>query len=294
MNWFEVDKGGLAKLFERRGKAFVVTEPIQNAWDTNAKHVDVKLVPVPGKPRVLIEVVDDDPDGFANMAHAFTLFAESAKKGDATKRGRFNLGEKLVLALCDEATITSTRGSVHFSAEGRQESRRKRDQGSSFAGTMRMTREEFAEVLAVVSTLIPPEGVETFINGEPLRARAPLATIEATLPTEIADEEGVLRRRERRTTLRVYEPLSGETASVYELGIPVVETGDRYHVDVGQKVPLSLERDNLPPAYLRSLRVLVLNAMAGRVEDANAAWVREALGDERASDDAVKRIMDIR
>lgn len=26
---------------------------------------------------------DDSPDDFADLAHAFTLFAESAKKGDA-------------------------------------------------------------------------------------------------------------------------------------------------------------------------------------------------------------------
>jgi 3-(3-hydroxy-phenyl)propionate hydroxylase len=32
----------------------------------------------------------------SDLTHAFTLFAESAKKGDAEKRGRFNLGEKLV------------------------------------------------------------------------------------------------------------------------------------------------------------------------------------------------------
>jgi hypothetical protein len=32
------------------------------------------------------------------------------------------------------------------------------------------------------------------------------------------------------------------------MGIPVVETGDRWHVDVAQKVPLNFDRDNLPPA----------------------------------------------
>jgi hypothetical protein len=37
MQWFDVDKQGLAKLLERRGKAFAIMELIQNAWDTNAK-----------------------------------------------------------------------------------------------------------------------------------------------------------------------------------------------------------------------------------------------------------------
>ena len=54
--------------------------------------------------------------------------------------------------------------------------------------------------------------------------------------------------------------MSGETATLYEMGIPVVETGDRYHVDVQQKVPLNMDRDNVTPAYLRAIRVAVLNA----------------------------------
>ncbi len=31
--WFNVDKKGLAKLLEQRGKAFAVFELVQNAWD---------------------------------------------------------------------------------------------------------------------------------------------------------------------------------------------------------------------------------------------------------------------
>jgi len=35
---FEVDPQGLAKLLERRGKAFALFELIQNAWEIVAKH----------------------------------------------------------------------------------------------------------------------------------------------------------------------------------------------------------------------------------------------------------------
>ena len=31
--WFEVDKQGLAKILERKGKEFALMELIQNAWD---------------------------------------------------------------------------------------------------------------------------------------------------------------------------------------------------------------------------------------------------------------------
>lgn len=54
--------------------------------------VDVTLTRVPGTRRVTLTVVDDAPLGFANLSHAYTIFAESKKKGDPGKRGRFNMG----------------------------------------------------------------------------------------------------------------------------------------------------------------------------------------------------------
>lgn len=41
--------------------------------------------PVEGKP------LDDDPDGFRDLRHAFTVFAESDKKTDATKRSPMSI-----------------------------------------------------------------------------------------------------------------------------------------------------------------------------------------------------------
>jgi hypothetical protein len=59
--------------------------------------------------------------------------------------------------------------------------------------------------------------------------------------------------------------------SLYEMGLPIVETGDQWHVSVAQKVPLNRDRNNVKPAYLRAIRTLVLNAMHDRLteDDAN-------------------------
>src|ERR1039458_2432774 len=103
--WFEVDKAGLAKLMAGRFKAFVLYELLQNAWDQNVTRVDVTVTAAQGVRAALITVTDDDPDGFADLRDAYTLFAESRKKGNAAQRGRFNLGEKLVLALAKSAWI---------------------------------------------------------------------------------------------------------------------------------------------------------------------------------------------
>ena len=108
---FEVSKEGLKQLLERKDKSFIVTELVQNSWDEDGSRVDVVLVALDDDVdtyRLVVE--DDDPEGFTNITHAYTLFAESEKKSDASKRGRFNLGEKLVIAACERAEISTTTG----------------------------------------------------------------------------------------------------------------------------------------------------------------------------------------
>ncbi len=298
--WFEVDKEGLAKLLERKGKEFVLYELIQNSWDTAAKSVEVTLKPNGGEYRgqairgyAELVVVDDHPDGWKDLAHAWTLFAESNKKGDAEKRGRFNLGEKLVLSLCRTARIETVTGGVAFDATGRHTFRSKRTSGSSFTALVRMNQDELAAMTAAVFKLIPPPGVSTCFNGTNLPARTPLRRIEATLPTEIADADGILRRTARKTVVEVYAPNEGETPSIYEMGIPVVETGDKWHYNIFQKVPLNADRDNVTPAYLREVRTLVLNEMYREVtkEDATESWVRDASEDEDVSPAAIEHVV---
>jgi hypothetical protein len=283
---FVVDKKGLAKLLERKGKSFAIVELIQNAWDedTTTVHVTLEKQPAKGDRDDLWKLVveDDNPEGFKDLAHAYTLFAESAKKGDATKRGRFNLGEKLVIAVCEIAQISTTKGTVRFIGDNREMRQKTREAGSEFLGFMRLTDAEAAEIEAVVRTLLPPEGIETTFNLSDIEPRVPVRTFEATLKTEIADAEGRLKPTTRKTKVEVYEPLHGETASIYEMGIPVVETGDRWHVNVLQKVPLPYDRDNVPPGYLRDVRVAVLNACHDLIteDDARQGWVAHAMEDK--------------
>ena len=307
MEWFTVSKAGLAKLLDRRGKQFVLYELIANGWDQKVTTVKVSLTKQSRVATITVE--DDDPNGFMDLSHAWTLFAESEKKQDATKRGRFNVGEKLVLALCTEAEILTTTGGVRFDDTGRHTLRRKREAGSVFTGKVRMTNKEFDECVLAIRRLIPPANiVTTFVSDRNdfslvdehehvLPVRTPIAQFEATLPTEIADAEGVLRRSARKTTVSVYEPLEDEVGTLYEMGIPVVPTGDTYHVDIGQKVPLNIDRDNVQPAYLRDVRTLVLNAVHERIHDqetANTSWVRDALSDENIAEEAIQTVVKLR
>lgn len=288
--WFEVDRGGLSKLMARRGKGFIVAELIQNAWDeAGVTSVTVTLERTPGDRQVVLEVVDDSPNGFEDLTQAFTLFATSRKLTDPTARGRFCLGEKLSLAMATEARIISTTGGWVFGEKGRTKTRERRERGTSVQLRLPMTREEVDACGDLVRRLLPPPHIRTTFNGEQLAARAIAFSTEQSLTTEIADAEGGLRPTKRRTRIDILRTQEGEEGWLFEMGIPVVATGDRYHVDVAQKVPLNMERDNVPPAFLRAIRTITLNLVHAEIdpESANATWAREALSDPNVTADAV-------
>jgi hypothetical protein len=297
-SWFEVDRAGLRQLLAHRGPEFALFELVQNAWDElGVTQVDVSVQPKPGRRGVAqVSVTDDAPNGFTDLTHAWTLYAPSPKKANPQQRGRFNQGDKLVLALADEAQIITTSGSVIFDATGRYPGRATRQVGSQVQVVMRLTRDDQARMVEACQRLLAPAHIATTVNGQLLAPRTPFAngSWRATLPTVQADSAGYLRRTRRQTTVTLYEPRAGETPTLYELGIPVVEIGDRWHVNVDQKVPLNSDRDNVPPGFLRELRVQVANHTAG-LFDANTAaapWVRQAVGDPRIEDVTVQQVME--
>lgn len=65
--------------------------------------------------------------------------------------------------------------------------------------------------------------------------------------------------------ISLYEVGEGERATLYEMGIPVVETGDKWHYDIGQKIPLTLDRENVLPAFLTQVRLAVFNHTHGKL-----------------------------
>jgi hypothetical protein len=297
--WFDVDRAGLGKQAEEQPKGRLISELIQNALDeAGVTQIAVSLTLVPGRPLADLTVEDDSPEGFKDLSHAYTLFAESYKRGNPEQRGQYNLGEKMVLAVCESASISTTKGTVNFDpTEGRTEKpRQKRDCGSIFQGRIKMTREEFPGVCDYLRSLLLPENVVVTFNGDRLLPRKPIRTFEVSLETPVADDQGVMRLRVRKTQVSIFETLPGEVQSLYEMGLPVVETGDRWSVSVAQKVPLNRDRDNVRPAYLQAVRVAVLNGAFDLLatEDATAGWVKLAGADPRCSDNAIKHLIRLR
>ncbi len=289
-NWFEVDKTGLAKVLSRRGIEFVVTELVSNAWDEKVTRVDLTIEPIEGKRLARLVVEDDSLDGFLNLSHAWTLFAESRKKNDPNVSGRFNLGDKLVFALAKEGSIETTSGTIRFDAKGRRNSpREKRDRGTKVTVLLPMKKEEIARCIALAKRMIPR--APTYLNGDLLPMRSPASSFTATLETELADENGFLRRSYRQTRVDLYDPLPDTKAALLELGVPVVETGDRWEYDVRQKIPLGIDREHIPSGFLNSLRAHAANATASDISDPSAEWITAALENYNVTPAAVKEII---
>ena len=285
-SWFTVDKDGLREQLAGQAKGRPLWELWQNAVDENVTTVTIELTPTVVRGVARLVVTDDSPEGFADLTDAWTFYKPSKKAGDAEKRGRFNTGEKTVLALCKSATIASTKGRVSFDEDGTRtfSARTKRAAGSEFDGLIRYTRPDIDEALADMRrVLVPDTGIKVTVNGEPLEPRSPVRSFTATLETRID-----FRPTRRQTTVEVYEVGADETPTIYELGIPVVEHDGRWHINVLQKVPLNADRDNVTPGYLRALRTAVLNEMAAEltVDDAHSTWVTDAL--PHAEDDAFR------
>jgi hypothetical protein len=287
-SWFVVDKEGLRKTLSRKGKAFAIYELLQNAYDEAPTQVDVTLGAPDKHGNSTLTCTDNSPRGYADLSQAHTMFAESKKKTDEKKRGRFNVGEKHVLALCDTASITSTSGRTVFMADGKRRHEQTRTKaGTRFEGVMPLTPKEYDEMAKNVGLVMTP--IPTTFNGELLKIRKLLHEFEAKLPTEIADENGVLRSRLRLTKVRLYE---SSRPMLYEMGMPVVDIDCKWSVDIQQKVPLNIERDNVSPAYLRQVLGAILNQKGDDIsdEDAAAAWVSTAMESKQLKPEALKKV----
>ncbi len=287
-SWFAVSRKGLRELQEGKPKHFILRELVQNAWDEETKKCAVEGKW--NKGHAFITVEDDNPEGFKDLSHSFTLFAPTEKRSDPEKRGRFNLGEKQVLALCEVASVATTKGVMFFDDRGRRHSKEKREFGSKVSVKVKMTKQEYEEMMEVVKTYLIPRGIGLSVNGERIEYRKPDYVVEAVLPTEI-EEGGVLRPTKRKTKIHILR--RNDKGQLYELGLPVCEIDCAYDVDVQQKVPLSPDREKVSSSYLSQIYAEVLNATHEELteEHSSDVWIRNATANKRVSKEAVKSVI---
>jgi hypothetical protein len=287
--WFTVDPEGLAELQRGKPLAYIAREPIANALDQNIKRCTVTLRHEARS--IILAVEDDDPKGFQDLAHAFTLFSHTPKREEPTQRGRFALGEKQAISRCTEASIVTTTGSVFFDKkDGRRMGRTKREVGTLVSLRFPGTKADAAEIVETLRSYLPPPGVEYVVNDQIIAHRKPLRSITARLQTEIYDGQQ-FRKNMRSTEVHVHA--ANGQAMLYELGIPVCPIACKYTLDVQQKVPLGVDREMVPEPFLRSLYAEVLNATASDLapEESSEDWVRQGSEDKRVAPEALRTVL---
>ena len=259
---FAVSAEGLRELHGDRPPWTLVKELIQNAWDEAPAATQCQVTITPKRNGNTEIRVEDDGAGFAEIAHAWTLMANTPKRGDPTKRGRFNLGEKEILSLAISATIETARTTIRFPASGgRETAPNKRERGTVVTVLMPWTREQ-ADALEPQLRRFRPTDCGLSVNGHEVPRREPLARRETTLRTLIQHGPGEpLTNTRRKTTIDVLERADPETAWIYEMGIPIQATTLAFDVDVHQKVPMPPNRDTVSAGYLQDICTETLNAM---------------------------------
>jgi len=290
-NWFTVDRKGLKALQKGKSKTFIVNELCQNAFDQNITFCDVLIQDRKGE--IVIQVVDDDPNGFSNIAHAYTLFADTYKRRDPTKRGRFNLGEKQVISICNYAEIITTKGKVIFDENGRTETDEKTDKGSIILVKFDGTTKDYKELLNHTKLLIAPDNVKFIVNESVVPPKTAFKTFEASLDTEVLEDD-IMVQKFRKTSIHLHEP--NNKSYIYEMGIPIMKIDCPWSIDVQQKIPLAVDRETVRNAFIQDVYAETLNYtyMDIKEEESSALWIRKATKDKRVKKSAIKVILNKR
>ena len=295
-DWFSVSREGLAELYKEKPKSFILRELIQNSFDERRDGSElvcnIKTTFDSAKKTAYISVEDNGVEGWKDLSDAYTLYKHSYKRGNVKLRGRFNLGEKQIFSICESAEIKTTKGTIYFSNDGRTEDRSKKtNSGTIVSIVLQMSKGEYGEMLSSAANYIIPDGISLILNGNKINSRKPIKEFAARLRTEIF-ENGSMRKTTEETTVSLYDRLSGKSW-LYELGIPVCEIDCDYSIDVGQKIPLTIDRDSVLPSFLIELYGYVLNEMADSVADASAssAWVRSATVSKTINKETVEKVL---
>ena len=289
---FTVSHEGMRLLQAGRPAWELTKELIQNAWDEapEATVCNVTIQPQAISNRTQVTVEDDGP-GFDNITDAYTLMANTAKRADPKKRGRFNLGEKEFISIAHSAKVETAGFTVTFpESGGRKVTPNKRKRGTKITADMPWTQDEAYDLVQRL-WIFRPRDCALIVNTNPVPQRQPITTANANMETVLQDHPGAPMRRSRRNTdIELLPRISAEESWLYEMGIPIQTIDTPCDIDVLQKVPLPPNRTEIPTRYLANLYAVVLNAYHPYMNQFHfgEAWVKTALNDPKATAEAVK------
>jgi hypothetical protein len=291
---FEVSTEGMRALQSGREPWQLAKELVSNVWDEVATICEVTLTSI--SPRKARLTVRDDGSGFRDLKDAWTLMGHTPKRLNPTVRGRFNIGEKEILSVANDATIRTAGQIIRFPKTGGRRITKDKTpfQGTEIICTLPWGTRQVQTTIDKLKLLLVPNGLQYKVNGQSIYWNEPDQTIDATLDTILQDAPNEpMRHTRRRTTLDLY---SANRGILYEMGIPIQPIDCPYLVNVMQKVPMPPNRDVVRDSYLQDIYTIVLNATADTLTDDNVSqlWVRTGIEDKEVQPEAVKTVMDKR
>ena len=253
--WFEISEDGFRRMNAGRPLGELVREAVQNAMDTSAASiavtVDAKSVSI-----------TDDGDGVSDPDLIHTVFLTD-KEDSPTKRGRKGRGLKELIVAGDTAVINTVGVCVEFNKHGRHETKTDRKSGTLVVvkRTKPWSTEEVAEAVSLLEMIVPDEGSAYSVNGKQIARPARIGGTMAVLKTVVI-EGGVEKTSEREGEVELLK--SGSAGWVMEMGIPVQSpNGDDlpFNINVGQRVPLTDNRNVIDPEYLSSVYAVAIDLL---------------------------------
>ena len=175
-------------------------------------------------------------------------------------------------------------------AGGRKSEKNQRGSGTKVTATMPWTKGEALELEMRLRRFRPTECSLT-VNGWRVPMREAVATRTTILESILQDSAGEpMRKTHRKTEIELLAVRDGESAWLYEMGIPIQEIDTPWDIDIFQKVPMPPNRTEVPLRYLKTIYAEALNAGRELMEDSEfgQGWVKMAMNEERTEADSVK------
>jgi hypothetical protein len=298
--WLSISTEGFAAMNAARPAEHLIKELVQNALDSFPEGQPGRIDLCYGSQNggFVVECADNG-SGISNLGDLRVVYL-THKTDSHLKRGRFGRGFKEALCIAEQARVVSGGQQLEFLLQNGERVTRQEVAHEAGPGTrvwMRMpwpaeTRERLD---AYFGQFLVPQGIELVVNGERISARSVQHRVQANITTELYDAIGQSWKKPgRTTTIHLVRTQPGETATIYEMGIPVaaVDWNMPYHCDVQQRVPMNPNRDAVAAGYPVKLHVACLPTLLEEMEESAIKddWVGTA--GRRCDSTVQKRIIE--
>ena len=206
MSMLEVDTKGLRELQKGKPLTFIINELCQNVFDEQSTKCIIDIVYNSNQKLISVRVEDDNPEGFKDITHAYTLFRHTEKRLNPEQRGRFNLAEKQIAVCSEKTTIKTTKGTIILDTinDKRIELDEYRKEGSEILVILKGTKKQYDEMIEHTKKIICPKDIEYIVNGNKMPKTDIYKSFKAKLLTELL-KNGIMVKDTRKTSVNLVE-----------------------------------------------------------------------------------------